>query len=153
MNQNSALLQTIEQELFSNNQETFEKVIPIKNYSYDMKKTLDYLIEKYGGFINRYDDKVIIFINHSSNKNQKSTPKIPQENRYTSLRFEKVNASINGINERLSLIEDKVSRLIEEHNKITLNQDKNLKSYLDYFETKEDKREVKRLVDEIINHK
>lgn len=147
---NSALLDSIENELIQNNQPSYQKVIPIKNYSYETKKTLDYLIDKYGGFINRYDDKVIIFINDSIRKNNELAPKSHEEKRYVSLRFEKINTSINDFDDRLSVIEEKVSRLVDEQNKQMTN--KNLQSYLSYFRTNESKKEAQRLIEEILNH-
>ncbi|QVK17832.1 hypothetical protein KHQ81_13490 [Mycoplasmatota bacterium] len=148
---NSMLLDSIENELIQNQQTSYQKVIPIKNYSYETKITLDYLIDKYGGFINRYDDKIILYINNSLHKNN-DTPKANEENKYVSLRFERINTSINSFNDRLSIVEDKISRLITEQNKQLTFQNKNLQSYLSYFKTNENKKEADRLLKEILNH-
>ncbi len=148
---NSELLDSIENELIQNNQPSYQKIIPIKNYSYETKRTLDLLVEKYGGYINRYDDKIIIFINANSNKNQ-AQPIQQDDNKYASLKFEKVNASINNIDERLTMIEEKMERISEEQNKYLKNNNKYLASYLNYFHGTEDKREIGRLAEEIINH-
>ncbi len=152
MSINSVLLESIENELIENQKPSYQKIIPIKNYSFETKKTLDYLVEKYGGFINRYDDKIIIFINYSTNKNQQSTPPTFKEERYASIKFEKVNSSINYLNERLESIEEKVSHIIDEQNKNKIYQNKSLESYLQYFRSDVKKKEVKKLIDEIINH-
>lgn len=148
---NSELLNSIENELIQNNEPTYQKVIPITHYTYDTKKTLDFLIEKYGGFVNRYEDKVIVYITDNSIVDIPEVPRQPEE-RYASLKFERINSSINQLDERVSLLEEKVELILEEQNKQTKEKNKNIQSYMNYFKSNEDKRKVKSLVDEILNH-
>ncbi len=146
---NSDLLNTIESEIIQNKDLAFEKIIPINHYSFETKKTLDYLVEKYGGIINRYDDKIIIFINNPNKLNKKTTL---EEDQLFSNKFERINSSINNLNERLTTVEEKVDYLMEEKNRDINIQNKNLQSYLNYFRNHDEVRHLKKLAEEIINH-
>ncbi|HEY8364170.1 MAG TPA: hypothetical protein VIK84_01245 [Haloplasmataceae bacterium] len=136
---NDTLLKTIENDLLHNYDNIYEKVIPIDNYSYETKKTLDYLIEKYGAFINRYHDKIIVFINTSKNK-------VMEANDFNT--FDKINESLNNIDKRLLVVESKVENLMNKH----YYETQNLESYLNYFRNPEEKKELHRLIEEILNH-
>jgi len=152
MMMNSALLDSIENELIQNTEPSYQKIIPIKNYSYETKKTLDFIVEKYGGFINRFDDKIIIFIHDYIPTTKETILPIHDETRYSSLKFEKLNSSMNQLDERLALVEEKVGHYIEEQNKYSRDKNNYLQSYMSYFRTNESKKEAIRLIEEIINH-
>ena len=132
------LLNTIETEIKQNKEKIYEKIIPMKHYSYETKITLDYLIEKYGALIKRYNDKIIIYI-----KPNKIVTNVDNSHMFNS-----INESLRNLDSRLSIVEDKLTQIIDDKN-IT---NKNLQSYLDYFRNIEEKREIHKLVEEILNH-
>lgn len=132
------LLNTIETEIKQNKEKIYEKIIPMEHYSYETKITLDYLIEKYGALIKRYNDKIIIYI-----KPNKIVTNVDNSHMFNS-----INESLRNLDSRLSIVEDKLTQIIDDKN-IT---NKNLQSYLDYFRNIEEKREIHKLVEEILNH-
>lgn len=150
MNFNSVLLDSIENELIQNNQATYQKIIPIKDYNPETKRTLDILVEKYGGFVNRYDDKIIIFINQVNLTSKKKATE--DDERYMKLKSEKINSVINKLDDRLTVIESKLDKIMDEQNRYVKDTNKSVFNYLNYFRPNENKQEIGRLVNEILNH-
>jgi dsDNA-specific endonuclease/ATPase MutS2 len=130
---NSDYLELIEQEIADCKDKTYYKTIPIKRYDYQMKLTLDLLVEKYGGFIYRYDDNVTLLINFSN-----------IENKMVSL-FNEQNQINESLKKRLEDLEEQLVTLLEERNKQYF-------TYLDYFKQPQSKETLKLLIDEIINN-
>lgn len=150
MNFNSVLLDSIENELIQNNQATYQKIIPIKDYNPETKRTLDILVEKYGGYVNRYDDKIIIFINQVNLTSKKKATE--DEERYIKLKSGKINSVINKLDDRLTVIESKLDKIMDEQNRYVKDTNKSVFNYLNYFRPNENKQEIGRLVNEILNH-
>jgi hypothetical protein len=134
----TALLNSIESEIRENKVEIFEKTIPIDHYSFETKRTLDFIIEKYGGYIKRYNDKIIAFIKPTSTI-------VPESNTLT---FDSINNSLNNLDKRLTTVENKLTAVFEKNN----TNNKNLESYLQYFRSIEEKKEIHKLIAEILNH-
>ncbi len=150
MKYNSELLDSIENELIQNNKTTYQKIIPIKDYTPESKRTLDILVEKYGGFVNRYDDKIIIFINSAKSDSKKNTS--DNEESYLKLKSERINTVINKLGDRLTVIESKLDKIMDEQNRYVKDTNKSVFNYLNYFRPNENKNEIGRLVNEILNH-
>lgn len=131
----TVLLNTIENEISHSTDKIFEKVIPMEQYSYETKKTLDLIIEKYGGLIKRYKDKVIIYVKPNNINN--------------SLKFSTINKTLNNLDKRLTIVENKLNQIIDDEN----SKNKNLHTYLDYFRNDNEKKEIQKLIEEIINHR
>lgn len=144
---NSKLMETIEEEILQSNKSNYQKVIPISDYNYETKTTLDILVEKYGGFVNRFEDKFILVINFSS---PKYSNEVKKQNDHNKTDYFK---NFNQVFDRLSTLEEKVTEIINEQNTIQNEAKKNVSSYLNYFKPKKNKSDVFYLVDEIINHK
>ena len=96
-------------------------------------------MEKYGGSINRYNDKIIYFI-----KQRKTKPKEQP--------FIKINDCLNSFDKRLTLVEKQLENLVDINNQKLGLETKNLNSYLNYFKTDE-RQELAKLINEILNHR
>ncbi|MDF2699756.1 MAG: hypothetical protein K0Q49_1312 [Haloplasmataceae bacterium] len=142
---NSQILELIETEIQQCNQEEYHKVIPIEQYNFETKRALDKLVEKYGGLVKRYDDKVTLFI---LVKNQKKVEKHTEKSSQEPLRnFDELNIVID----RLAKIEIKINDLMETQN-VTLETNKRFTSYMNYFKLSKEGQTLKTLVEEILNH-
>ena len=144
---NTPLLEQIESELLEHHDGFYQKIISISEYNIETKRTLDLLVEKYGGFVNRYQEKVVLIINYSSTKYKASTTLSKNENKT------QVFEEINSILDRLTTIEQKIDKIIEDQQRIMKDTNKSVFSYLNYFKSNEDKKNVHHLVDEIMNHR
>ena len=134
----SSFLELIELEIEKCNSDEYQKVIPIEQYNFDTKRALDKLIEKYGGLVKRYEDKVTLFIKINL---PKKTELEPIQN------FEELNTVID----RLAKIEIKINDLIETQN-VTIETNKRFQSYMNYFKQSKEGQTLKTLVEEILNH-
>lgn len=131
----TVLLNTIEKEISHSKDKIFEKVIPMEQYSYETKKTLDVIIEKYGGLIKRYKDKVIIYVKPNNTNN--------------TLKFSSINKSLNNLDKRLTIVENKLNQIIDDE----ISKNKSLNTYLEYFRCDKEKEQIHKLIEEIINHR
>lgn len=135
---NSKLLELIEAEISETTQRNYYKNISIQEYNLATKLTLDYLVEKYGGFIYRYDNRITLLINfsHLAPKHQ-----------------EKVNRKLYSKMTELEQKIDQVYQLISQFND---KQQQNYFSYMNYFEQvediKHDSKQLQQLIDEVIEH-
>jgi hypothetical protein len=136
---NSQLLELIEAELANTTQSNYYKNISINEYTYETKLTLDLLVEKYGGFIYRDDNRITLLINFS-NLAPKNQAKI---NRDLYRKFTELEHKINHVHQLMN----------------DFNQDKknNYFSYMDYFkevdDIKHDTQAMKDLINDVLEHK
>jgi len=140
-------MELIEQEILTKNPSTYQKMIPISDYNYETKTTLDILVEKYGGYVNRYDDKIILYLNFSTSRFKENQMKIDDQKSKTEY-FQ----TINKVVDRLTVLEQKVDKILEEQNNFVKDTNKSVFSYLNYFKQKENRSDIIYLADEIINH-
>ena len=135
---NSNLLELIETELRQSTQSNYYKNISINEYNLETKLTLDFLVEKYGGFIYRHDNRITLFINFSN-----FTPKDQA----------KINRKLFS---KVTELEYKLSQLSDFMEKMSLDKNKNFFSYMDYFkqvdDIKHDTKNMKNLIDDVMKN-
>lgn len=136
---NKSLYQQIETEIAQNKKANYYKTIAIHSYDRTTKRTLDLLVEKYGGFIYRDDHQVTLLINFSNLAPKHQT----QINR-------KIFRKITELEQRLNDVVRTIQELKEEKSTYYAR-------YADYFpsieDIKHDSRKLQELIDEVIQNK
>lgn len=134
---NSNLLELIESELEVTDYSNYYKSISIDEYNLETKLALDYLVEKYGGYIYRYDNRVTLLINFS-NFSPKNQIKI---NKDLVIKVQKLEVEVENLN-----------TIIRSFNE---DQKKNYFSYMHYFKqlgnNDSNRQYTHQLITEIIN--
>lgn len=135
---NSTLYDLIENEISQTTKKNYYKNISIHEYDRATKRTLDLLVEKYGGFIYRDDHQVTLLINFSN-----LAPKH--------------QARINrNIYQKITSIEQRLNQVVQTIQDFQKGKEEYYHSYFNYFhpteDIKHDTRKLQELIDEVISH-
>lgn len=135
---NRTLYQLIESEIAQTKNKNYYKNISIHEYDRETKRTLDLLVEKYGGFIYRDDHQVTLLINFS-NLAPKHQARINRK-----------------VYQKITELEQRLNHVVETIKELKDDKSDYYASYIRYFpsteDIKHDTKKLQELINAVISH-